>query len=123
MLQDKIKQTYLCILCKQIQGYFGYIECCRISYLIKLGLAKVRTFFLSNCGLFGSSRFTYGLPWWFSDKESACNAEEMGLFPGSGRSLGEGYSNLLQYSCLENPMDRGDWRATVHGVTKESDMT
>ena len=46
-----------------------------------------------------------------------------GSIPGSGRSPGEGYGNPLQYSCLENPMDRGVWRATVHGVTKSSDTT
>ena len=55
-------------------------------------------------------------------KASACNAEDLGLIPGSGRSPGEGNGNPLQYSCLENPMDRGAWWATVHGVT-ESDMT
>ena len=43
---------------------------------------------------------------------------EMGSIPGSGRSPGGGDGNLLQYSCLENPMDRGAWRATVHEVTK-----
>ena len=43
--------------------------------------------------------------------------------PGSGRSPGEGSGNLLQYSCLENPMDRGDWQAIVHGITKELDIT
>ena len=43
--------------------------------------------------------------------------------PVSGRSPGEGNGNPLQYSCLENPMDRGDWPATAHGVAKESDMT
>ena len=47
----------------------------------------------------------------------------VGLSHGSGRSLGEGNGNTLQYSCLGNPMDRGAWWATVHGVTKESDMT
>ena len=41
---------------------------------------------------------------------------DTGLIPGSGRSLGGGHGNPLQYSCLENPMDRGAWRATVHGV-------
>ena len=56
-------------------------------------------------------------------KESACNAGDPGLIPGLGRSPGEGRDNPLQYSCLENPMDRGAWRATVHRVTKESDMT
>ena len=49
---------------------------------------------------------------------SACNAEDLGSVPGSGRSPGEGHGNLLQYSGLENPMDRGAWRATVHRVTK-----
>ena len=51
-------------------------------------------------------------------KESACNAEDLGLTPGSGRSPGEGNGNPLQYHCLENPMDRGAWQATVHRVTK-----
>ena len=52
------------------------------------------------------------------DKESACNAGDPGLNPGSGRSPGEGNGYSLQYSCQANPMDRGAWRATVHGVTK-----
>ena len=43
---------------------------------------------------------------------------DVGLIPGLGRSLGKGNGNPLQYSCLENPMDRGAWRATVHGVTR-----
>ena len=54
-------------------------------------------------------------------KESACNtrdAGDVGLIPGSGRSPGGGHGNPLQYFCLENPMDRGAWRATVHRVTK-----
>ena len=55
--------------------------------------------------------------------ESTCQAGDAGLIPGSGRSLGEGNGNPLQYSCLGNPMDRGAWLATVHGVTKELDMT
>ena len=51
-------------------------------------------------------------------KESACNVGDLGSIPGLGRSSGEGNSNPLQYSCLENPMDRGAWWATVHGVAK-----
>ena len=51
-------------------------------------------------------------------KASACNAGDMGLIPGSGRSPGEGNGNSLQYSCLENSMDRGAWWATVQGVAK-----
>ena len=46
------------------------------------------------------------------------NAGDVGLIPGSGISAGEGNGNQLQYSCLGNPMDRGDWWALVHGVTK-----
>ena len=56
-------------------------------------------------------------------KESPCNAGDLGLIPGLGRPPGEGNGNPLQYSCLENPMDSGTWRATVHGVAKESDTT
>ena len=62
-----------------------------------------------------------GLPWWLSSKESSCDAGDMGLIPGSGRSPEEGYGNPLQYFCLGNPMVREAWQATVHGVTKESD--
>ena len=53
---------------------------------------------------------------------SACNAGDLSLVPGSGRSPGEGNGNPLQYSCLENSMDGGAWWATVHGVI-ESDAT
>ena len=51
-------------------------------------------------------------------KESACNVGDLGLIPGSGRSTAEGNGNPLQYSCLGNPMDRGPWPDTVHGVAK-----
>ena len=51
-------------------------------------------------------------------KESAFNAGDLGLISGVGRSPGEGNGNLLQCSCLENPMDRAAWWATVHGVAK-----
>ena len=51
-------------------------------------------------------------------KASACNAGDLGSIPGSGRSPGEGNGNPLQYPCLENPLDRGAWWATVYGVTK-----
>ena len=53
---------------------------------------------------------------------SAGDSRDMGSIPGLGRSLREGNGNPLQYSCLENPMDRGTWPATVHGVA-ESDVT
>ena len=51
-------------------------------------------------------------------KESACNVGDSGSIPGSRRSPGEENGIPLQYSCLENPMDKGAWQATVHGVEK-----
>ena len=59
-----------------------------------------------------------GFPGGSDGKVSACNAGDPGLIPGSGRSSGEGNGNPLQYSCLENPMNREAWWATVHGVAK-----
>ena len=70
---------------------------------------------------FYSVVFDIGLLQWLSSKESACNvgdAGDMGSILGSGRSPGGGNGNPLQYSYLENPTDRGDWQATVHGVPK-----
>ena len=64
-----------------------------------------------------------GFPCGSTGKESACNKGDLGSIPGLGRSPGEGKGNPLQYSCLGNFKDRGDWQATVHGVAKESDMT
>ena len=61
---------------------------------------------------------SFRIPWWLSNKESACSAGDVGSVPGLGRSPGEGNGNLLQYSCLENSVDRGAWQATVHGVAE-----
>ena len=59
-----------------------------------------------------------GFPHSSDGKESVCSAGDLGSIPGSGRSPGEGNGNPLQHSCLENPIDRGAWRATVLGVAK-----
>ena len=59
-----------------------------------------------------------GFPGGSDGKESTCNAGDLGLILGWGRFPGEGKGNPLQYSCLENPMDRGVWWVRVHGVTK-----
>ena len=59
-----------------------------------------------------------GFPCGSAGKEFTCNAGDLGSTPGLGRSPGEGKGYLLQYSCLENPMERGAWGATVHEVTK-----
>ena len=63
------------------------------------------------CSLLSSARGS-------DSKESTCNAGDAGLIPGLGRSPGEGHGNALQYSCLENPMNRGARQSTVHGLAK-----
>ena len=70
-------------------------------------------------------KYIYALPWWIGGKQSACRAgyaRDTGLIPGSGRSSGGGHGDPFRYSCWENPMDPGAWRATVHRVT-ESHVT
>ena len=64
-----------------------------------------------------------GIPGSSVVKKPPASEGDAGLIPGLGRSPGEGNSNPLRYSCLGNPMDREAWRATIHGVTKKSDMT
>ena len=59
-----------------------------------------------------------GVFWWLSGKESAYNAGDASLIPKSGRFLGGGHGNPLQYSCLEKPTDRRAWWATVHKVAQ-----
>ena len=59
-----------------------------------------------------------GFPHSSVGKESACNAGDLGSIPGLGKSPGEGNGNQHQYTCLENPMDRGACQATVHGVAR-----
>ena len=59
-----------------------------------------------------------GFPYSSVSKQSACSAGDLGLILGLARCPGEGNGNPIQYPCLENLMDRGAWRAAVHGVTK-----
>ena len=66
----------------------------------------------------GSLMHLMGFPGGSEGKESACNSVDQGLIPRAGRSPGEMNGYPLQYSCLENPMDRGAWQATVHRVAK-----
>ena len=68
--------------------------------------------------LFSCNLWPMGFAGGSDGKESTCNAGDLGSIPGLGRSSGGGHGHPLQYSCLENPMDRGAWRVTVHGVTK-----
>ena len=83
-------------------------------------------YFLVNPQVWYILLYNLGLPQWLSSKESIYNAGDSGdkaLIPGLGRSLRKGNDNPLQYSCLENPTDRGTWQATVHRVAKELDTT
>ena len=98
-------------------GPSNYISI-RDSQDYKLGLLLYRVNRFSRLSPPESSILDKLSPLWLSGKESACNAEELDSVPGLGRSPGGGYGSPLQYSCLENPMDRGVWQATVHGVAK-----
>ena len=69
------------------------------------------------------SKADLGYPGGSVVKNPPANAGDMGLIPGPGGSPGEGNGNPLQYSCLEKPMDREAWWATIHGVAEELDMT
>ena len=74
---------------------------------------------LFSCLFFGLINFYSPIfPGSSDSKESACSAGDLGSIPGSGRSAGERNGNPLQYSCLENSMDRGAWQATVHGFAE-----
>ena len=89
---------------------------------LSLSWRRTGPLLLTNTGRHCSFWYIPLICWDFSScsdsKESACNTEDPGSIPGLGRSLGEGNSIPLQYSCLENPMDRGAWQATVLGITK-----
>ena len=98
-----------------------------ISLLLQVGLSQetrsieLKLFFFPfraswkiNAPVLEFSSFLCGS----DSKESACNAGDMSSIHVSGRSPGEGNGNLLQYSSLESPMDRGAWRATIHGIAK-----
>ena len=69
-------------------------------------------------GIIALKSIVTDIPYSLVSKESACNAGDLGLIPESGRSPAEGNGNLLQYLCLENPIDRGAWQPIVHGVAR-----
>ena len=91
----------------------GRVDCSLFS------ATSIYTNFAPHTKFFYSPQMHSGLPWWFSGKESTCQCRDSGLIPGLEISHGEGKSNPLQYSYLEDSMDRGAWWATVHGVAKE----
>ena len=79
-----------------------------------MGLQRVRLDWV--IGTF--TLYFWAYPGGSDSEETACNVEDLGLIPGLERSPGEGNGNLLQYSCLENPKDRGPWQVAVDGVSK-----
>ena len=89
-----------------------------ITYLENTIIITDGKLFLANIKLTLVMRQVLGFPWGSDDKESAYNVRYLGLIPGLGRSPGGGHGNSLQCSCLQNPMDRGAWWATVHGIAK-----
>ena len=108
LLTSPFKMLMLPVKCNKLIGYFIYQL--RITGFLELEMTL----------------FT-GFPGGSEDKASSCKAGDAGSIPGSGRYPGEGNDNPLQYSCLENSVDRGDWWATAHRVTKsrtqQSDFT
>ena len=74
-------------------------------------------------GYLNEAKLKFGLPKWLSGIEPAHQCRRQGFDPWVRKIPGEGNGNLLQYSCLGNPMDRGAWLATVHEVTNDLDMT
>ena len=95
------------------------LTCPRAVSLVPFSIKTLKV--LSRTTLFKCIYTLIKLLWWHSSKESACNAGatgDMSSIPESGRSPGGGHSNPVQCSCLQNPMDRGAWQATVRGVAR-----
>ena len=109
------KKIYLCTArVKECTRHWDFMKSQK-----KCACPHVFTVACCDCFLY---RGTIGFPGSSDGRGSPCNAGDPGLISGLGRSPGEGNDKLLQYSCLESPMDRGSWWAPVHGV-KESDAT
>ena len=94
--------NFICVTIKTV------LSILKSSYVAHKLITNFRQLYVSHVGMNHSS----------AGQESACNAGHPGSIAGLGRSTGEGNGNPLQYSCLENPMDRGACQATVHGVTR-----
>ena len=96
------------------------LQCLNIYFRVLLIFLEIpNTAFNSQHSFYFFMMFfdLWDFPGGSEDKESFCNAGDWGLIPGSERSLEERNGNPLQYSCLENSMDRGDWWVAAHGVT------
>ena len=113
---------------EEVEGYIGSLRLPDTDYVSKIHLLhwQLGSLPLVPLGKPVSGPYIYASPVALVVKNlpaSAGDIRDAGLIPGLGRSPGGGHSNPLRYSCLENPMDRGSWWATVHGVARELDMT
>ena len=106
--QDSVKRSQRYLIRQRRQNEMA-------SRSLILGIFLQKTIILTRLIIYN---YICGLPGGSVAKEFTCNAADPGLIPGWGKSPGEGHGNPRLYSCLENPMDRGAWWATVHGVTK-----
>ena len=95
--------------------FLASLSHCYLAWSFHSNQWKDKTMDNNNKDKNGISK-TSGLPWWFSSNDATCSAGDSGSSPGSGRSPTEGHGSPCQYSCLGDPMDRGGWQATVHGV-------
>ena len=93
--------------------FFVRLECITESLCLRFPKQLISSEKLTHEKCLGQSPLSRGFPGGSKGKASACNAGDPGFIPGLGSSPGEGHGNPLQYSCLENPMDRGAWRAIV----------
>ena len=98
------------------EAFFFFFFCLHVSF--KSLRPYFLQFFLQRHISSPVNEFLPGFPGGSDGKESACNAGDLGSIPGLGRSPEGGHGNPLQYSHLENPMDRGAWQTTVHSVLK-----
>ena len=115
LVMSKVERFFTCLRTVCVSFYADHLHPCPFFtgfflFFFLLLTCRILFHFLTLRAL--------GLPRWLSSKEFACNVGDLGLIPGSGRSPGERNGYPLQYSCLENSMDRGAWGATVHGVAK-----
>ena len=110
------------IVCFDISGKFNVLSNSITNLYLGLVTQWVIDNFLPFCSVvlkyLWSFILLFWLPRWLSSKESTCQAGDVGVISEWGRSPGKGNGNPLQYFCLENPMDRGAWWGTVHGVEK-----
>ena len=117
---DKVMSLLFNILSRFVIAFFPRSKHLLISWL-QLPCAvilKPKKRKICHCFHFSPIYLPFDFPHSSVGKESACNVGDLGLIPGLGRSPGEGNGNPLQHSCLENPMDRGSWKAAVPGATR-----